>query len=62
MGYTAAPLEKLIEEFSKFPKMPPHWREPFRVPTPSSIAAVSARIIQKRISAPSVPVQNATLL
>ena len=48
MGYTAAPLEKLIEEFS--------------VPTPSSIAAVSARIIQKRISAPSVPVQNATLL
>ena len=69
MGYTAAPLEKLIEEFSKFPgigrkgaKMPPPWREPFRVPTPSSIAAVSARIIQKRISAPSVPVQNATLL
>ena len=81
MGYTAAPLEKLIEEFSKFPGIgrkgatrmayqvlsmsdedAAALREPFRVPTPSSIAAVSARIIQKRISAPSVPVQNAILL
>ena len=29
---------------------------------PDDVAAVSARIIQKRISAPSVPVQNAILL
>ena len=57
MGYTAAPLEKLIEEFSKFPGIGRKGAT-----TPSSIAAVSARIIQKRISAPSVPVQNAILL
>ena len=81
MGYTAAPLEKLIEEFSKFPGIGRKGATrmayqvlsmsdedaaalagPFRAPTPSSIAAVSARIIQKRISAPSVPVQNAILL
>ena len=77
MGYTAAPLEKLIEEFSKFPgigrkgatrmayqvlSMSDEDAAALAGATPSSIAAVSARIIQKRISAPSVPVQNATLL
>lgn len=81
MGYTAAPLEKLIEEFSKFPGIGRKGATrmayqvlsmsdedaaalagAIQVPTPSSIAAVSARIIQKRISAPSVRVQNAILL
>ena len=80
MGYTAAPLEKLIEEFSKFPGIGRKGatRMAYQVLSMSdedaaalagaiqgahsSIAAVSARIIQKRISAPSVPVQNAILL
>ena len=77
MGYTAAPLEKLIEEFSKFPGIGRKGatRMAYQVLSMSdedaaalagaiqgAIAAVSARIIQKRISAPSVPVQNAILL
>ena len=63
MGYNAAPLEKLIEEFSKFPGIGrKHWRVRSRTPTPSSTAAVSARIIPKPSSAPSVPVPSGTAL
>ena len=65
MGYNAAPLEKLIEEFSKFPGIGRKGatRMAYQVlPTPSSTAAVSARIIPKPSSAPFVPVPSGTAL
>ena len=77
MGYTAAPLEKLIEEFSKFPGIGRKGatRMAYQVLSMSDedAAALAGAIqgahtklhrcrIQKRISAPSVPVQNAILL
>ena len=81
MGYNAAPLEKLIEEFSKFPGIGRKGATrmayqvlsmsdqdaaalagAIRTPTPSSTAAVSARIIPKPSSAPSVPVPSGTAL
>ena len=53
MGYNAAPLEKLIEEFSKFPGIGRKG---------ATRMAVSARIIPKPSSAPSVPVPSGIAL
>ena len=73
MGYNAAPLEKLIEEFSKFPGIGRKGatRMAYQVLSMSdqdaaalagSTAAVSARIIPKPSSAPSVPVPSGIAL
>ena len=75
MGYNAAPLEKLIEEFSKFPGIGRKGatRMAYQVLSMSDQdaaalagaiqnAAVSARIIPKPSSAPSAPVPSGTAL
>ena len=74
MSYNAAPLDKLIEEFSKFPGIGTKGatrmayqvlsmsddEAAFRRPTPGSTAAASARTIPKLSCAPSAPVPSGT--